>query len=452
MLSPSLAATLLAMLVPSAPKPETGRPNVVVIMADDLGAAELGCYGNANHDTPHLDQLAREGMRFRTCYATPICSPSRVLIMTGRYGVHTGWYNFTGRPGSPTFRNPNYRLSEHEVTFGTVLRDAGYKTALAGKWQLTGERPTLIHEDGFDEYCIWAYKEYLPEGVTHTGRWEGKGKSRTARFWHPSIMKNGEYVPTKPEDYGPEIFTDFIIDFMTENKDDPFLVYYPMCLTHTPWEPAPSKESPSGKTPKGLKYNVESMDTQVGRIVATLDRLGLREKTLILFTGDNGTNNAGKGQVTEMGARVPLIASCPKTVVSDVVSDELVDLSDVFPTVLAFAGVATPSGLEIDGENLLPTLEGSKSPHRDWIFSYLHRYRLLRDRRWLLDGEGHFYDCGDRRDGKGYRDVTESKDPEVVAARARFASILAGLPAPTSIPPCPYVEKHRERLLNMSSR
>lgn len=420
--------------------------NFVVIMADDLGATELACYGNGKHRTPNLDQLAKTGVRYRTCFSTPICSPTRVMIMTGRYGFRTGWYNFTGRPGSPTHNNKKYDLGTQEVTFADLLKQKGYVTGLVGKWQLTGSVPTLVHDCGFDEYRIWAYKENLPKGVEHTGRWEGKKGGRTARFWHPCLMENGKYLPTKSTDYGPDLFTDFAIDFMKRHKDEAFCLYYPMALTHTPWEPTPHLTNAAKKTKGGLKHNVETMDRIVGRIVAALDDLKIREKTIVIFTGDNGTEGNGKAMPTEMGVRVPLIVNCPKTVRPGIVTNELADLTDILPTLLDFADMPIPDQLAIDGVSLKPELMGTPGKRREWIFSYIHEKRILRDQRWLLEGDGKFYDCGQRRGGlkngsNGYRDVTNSKDQEVVAARQRFERILENLPAPTGLQPCPYLTR-----------
>ena len=424
---------------------EVAHPNFIVIMADDLGAKELGCYGHPSHRTPHLDRLAEQGMRFRTCFSTPLCSPTRVMILTGRYGFHTGWYNFTRRPGSPTHKNKAYDLGQAEITFADVLKQRGYATALAGKWQLTGKVPTLVHDCGFDEYLIWAYKHNLPSGVNHTGAWENKRAQKTSRYWHPSLMSNGDYVPTRPEDYGPSLFTDFVIDFARRHRDRPFLVYFPMCLTHKPWDPTPDPQRPGKKTPSGLKSNVEYMDHLVGRIMTALDEMDLSERTIVLFTGDNGTQGSGKAETTERGARVPLIVRGPGRVKAGVVSDELVDLTDVLPTLADFAGAPVPSNRPIDGRSLVGTLRGEPGSHREWIFSYLHEECIVRTKRWLLEGDGRFFDCRNRRDGKGYIDVTRSDDPAVRAARERFDTILSKLPAPEGLDPCPYLERRKQQ-------
>ncbi len=414
------------------------RPlNFIVIMADDLGAKELGCYGNTEHLTPNLDRLARTGMQFRTSYATPICHPTRFEIMTGKYGHNNGVFHFPGRRGGPASGSPEDDIAR-QVTFAQVLKPLGYATAHSGKWQLTGEIPTLINECGFDEYCMWAYKHNLPPGVKHTGGWEGKKGGKASRFWHPSIVRNARYVPTGPDDYGPDIYTDFIIDFVKRNKDKPFFVYYPMALTHGPFYATPDTvKSEDGKFKNlrtNFKANVEYMDKLVGRIVEALDSMGLRDNTIVFFTGDNGTGGDGKGQYTELGARVPMIVNCPGVVkASNKPSDELVDLSDILPTLADFAGAKPPEG--IDGRSFAPLLRGQKGPTREWIYSYLADRQILRTKRWLLEdnGPGHpgrLFDCGDSRDGTGYKDVTDSTAPEVLAAKKRFKEILADKPLP----------------------
>ena len=415
------------------------RPlNFIVIMADDLGAKELGCYGNKEHRTPNLDRLANTGVQFKTCYATPICHPTRFEIMTGQYGHHNKVYHFPGRRGGPVAGSPQDDIARHK-TFAQVLKPRRYATALSGKWQLTGEIPTLVNECGFDEYCMWAYKHNLPSGIRHTGGWEGKPGVKTSRYWHPSIVKNSKYLPTEPDDYGPDIFTDFIIDFVKRHKDRPFFVYYPMCLTHGPFYETPDTvKSEAGKFKNlrtNFKANVEYMDKLVGRIVQALDATGLRENTIVFFTGDNGTGGQGKGQSTELGARVPMIVNCPGIVKQQGTSNELVDLSDILPTLADFAGAKLPKGQVIDGQSFAPLLRGEMAPTREWIYSYLGDRQILRTKRWLLEnnGPGHpgrFFDCGDSRDGTGYKNVTDSSAAEALAAKKRFKEILADKPLP----------------------
>ncbi len=412
-----------------------GPPNLIVIMADDLSACELGCYGHPEHRTPNLDRMAREGVRFATCYSTPICHPTRFEIMTGQYGHHNKVYQFAGRPGGPRPDSPEENIANH-LTFAQPLKERGYATAQAGKWQLTGKVPTLVKECGFDEYCMWAYKHNLPPGVEHKGGWEGGTK--TSRYWHPSIVKNGEYLPTEADDYGPDIFTDFAIDFAKRHRDQPFFIYFPMALTHAPYYVTPDSIKPGDDKFKhsgaNWQANVEYTDKLVGRIVEAIEEMGLADNTLIFFTGDNGTGGRGKGQVTEKGARVPGIAYGPGIVKAQGLSEELIDLSDVFPTLMELAGAKVPDGHVIDGRSFVPILRGEKGS-REWIYSYLGGGRIVRTGRWLLEENtptsfGRLYDCGTCRDGTGYRDVTDSQDPEVVEARKMIAKILADKPVP----------------------
>ena len=411
-------------------------PNFVVVLADDIGAKELACYGNTQHETPRLDQLAQQGMRFETCWATPLCTPTRVMLMTGQYAFHTGYFHMYGRAYSPERNSPEHEIGG-KLTFADVLKAKGYATGMAGKWQLSGEHPNLIHDCGFDEYRMWAYAENLPRGVDHTGRFEGPNKP--ARYWHPSIVENGKYLPTKPDDYGPDLFNAFAIDFITRHKDEPFFFYYTMPLTHGPHEETPDPAQPDGsprkRRPAGYKSNIEYLDHLMGQLVDSIDRLGLGENTYFIFIGDNGTGGQGKGTLTELGVRVPLIVRCPGSVKSGVVSRELVSASDIFPTLVELAAAKLPDGHKLDGKSLAPTLRGENTKHRELLFSYLGPGRIIRDERFILEvpGEGRppkLIDGGQARNGSGYHDVTDSPDSEATAARQRLELALKDLPGP----------------------
>lgn len=444
-----LALSICCLLVCDAGAAEPRRPNVILIMADDLGSKELGCYGHPTHRTPRLDQLAQGGVQFDTCYTACVCHPTRFEIMTGQYGSTNGVCQFAGRPGGPDPDSPEEQIVNH-LTFGKVLQAAGYATAHSGKWQLTGEIPNLVVENGFDEYCMWAYKHNLPEGVEHQGGWEKKDK-KTSRYWGPSIVRNAEYVPTTLDDYGPDMFTDFVIDFARRHKDEPFFIYYPMALTHGPWYPTPADNPDDDQKfvnskRKNFGSNVEYMDGLVGRIVDAIEELGLREDTIIMFTGDNGTGGEGKATPTELGARVPMIVNCPGRVKQIGLTDALVDTSDVMPTLVELVGTSLPKDHPIDGHSIVPILRGEQTDVRDWIFSYIADRRVLRTKRWLLEKNapydfGTLYDCGTSRNGTGYKDVTESTDPEVLAIKEKFIQILETKPAPE----IPKLKRRRKR-------
>ncbi len=415
------------------------RANIVLLLCDDIGAHELGVYGHPEHQTPHLDRLAKSGIYFQTGYASPICHSTRFQIMTGQYGHHNGVYQFPGRPGGPAKSGAGADDIASHLTIGKVFQQAGYATAQCGKWQLSGEHPDLIVETGFDEYCMWAYTHNLPPGVSHNGLHENKQGTKTARYWHPSIVKNGKKLPTTIDDYGPDIFSDFAIDFARRNKDKPFLIYYPMALVHSPYWPTPDDNPADRQKNKHAKElwqsNVEYADKIVGKLITALEEIGERDNTLFIFVGDNGTGGNGKAQTTERGCRVPFIVNGPNLVKSIGACRELVDVSDILPTCCDVAGIELPEDAVIDGISFHNYLRGDVTPLREWIYEYLGGGRVVRTKRWLLENNtmqdfGQLYDCGDSRNGHGYKDVTDSSDAEMVAAKQRIREILADKPVP----------------------
>ena len=364
-LTPSLAALVLSVSVVSTIAPldaqDAGKAqkkalNVILIMADDSAVDNYGCYGSAFFKTPRLDALARGGARFNHCYSEPVCTPSRVKLMTGRDGIRN--YVAFGT------------LDVDEITFGTMMKKAGYATAIAGKWQLhSGARGSLAPGCGFDSYCLWNYP----------------GTSR-ARYWKPSIMRDGQLLKTTEKDYGPDIFTDYLIEFIGKNKDRPFFAYYPMVLVHSPFPKTPDSSPGDEKIAVKLK-NFRDMtlyaDKCVGRIVAALEDNGLRENTVVIFTTDNGTGRSltypyrgeqrkgEKAYATDGGTHAPLIINCPGTVPAGVVSDDLVDFSDVMPTLAEITGAVLPD-VELDGRSFWPQCMGEEGNPRKWIFQYYY--------------------------------------------------------------------------------
>jgi arylsulfatase A-like enzyme len=429
-----LKAIAAAPLIGSAHRGRE-RPNLILLMADDLSARELGCYGNRDHATPNLDALARSGVRVETCWATPLCSPTRAELMTGRYGFRTGWYHNGMKPAA---ESPQAHLAQSNLTFAQLLKAAGYATAICGKWQLNG----TVAEHAFDESCLW--EDYPGFSGPRETAVDGKQSGRPARYWHPAIVENGTPLATTAEDYGPDLIADFVLDFTRRHRGQPFLIYYPMLLPHIAWDFEREMETwidvpgldeaghPTGVPQRGsLQANIEYLDRLVGRIVEGLDALDLRERTILLFTSDNGSQGYGKNiTVRERGPRVPLIVNGPTRVAARGAVEQLVDLSDILPTLVELAGGALPEGYAIDGRSFATMLMNRPGPERDWIFSCLGDRRFLRTRRWLLDGDRRFWDCRDRRDEDGYRDVTRSERPKIGAARERLDGILADLPPP----------------------
>ncbi len=440
-----LLQTLLIILAHQGTVAELAQarsPNVILIMADDLGYECLRCNGGTSYDSSLLDQLAARGMRFTHCYSQPICTPSRNKIMTGRSNAR------------------NYRkfgmLVPEEITFGNIVQQANYKTCVAGKWQLSGGPGgggTSPAKCGFDQSCMWAYKHNLPKGVEHTGGWEHPGV--TSRYWHPSIIQNGAYRPTTLDDYGPDLFTQFLLDFIQENRNEPFFAYYPMALTHGPFLPTPHSEdlATADKFKSDRRYFSDMVAYTgfcVDRIVRQLNELGIAEDTLLLFTTDNGTLPAivsrmgdrivpgGKGMPIDAGCHVPLIAYWKGTIEPGAVCTDLVDFSDFLPTIAAVTDSQLPTDRPLDGRSFLPQLRGERGNPRTSVFVHYDkdpnqskpRFRRV---RFALDGQFKLYQDG--RLLNISEDIEEERPleltsltPEQQAARARLQEVLDAMP------------------------
>lgn len=331
------------------------RPNIVLFMADDFGYECVSANGGESYSTPHLDALAATGMRFERCHTQPLCTPTRVQLMTGIYNVR------------------NYiDFGIHDpaaVTFGHLLRDAGYATGVFGKWQL-GHDPELPRTLGFGEAFLWQHTRRPP------------------RFANPGFEHNAEEIDFNTGEYGPKVLNDRALEFIERNKDRPFFLYYPMILTHDPFQPTP--DSPNWD-PKAVGERVNRdvkhfadmtayMDKMIGRLVAKLDELGLRERTLVMFLGDNGTHSSvtsqfrgapypgGKGDLTARGTHVPFIANWPGRIPAGRVNDDLVASVDFLPTLCEAAGAAVPDDLRVDGRSFLPQLLGRPGEPRTSIY------------------------------------------------------------------------------------
>ncbi len=360
------------------------RPNIVLILADDLGYECLGCNGGTSYKTPVLDRLAAGGMRFEHCYAQPLCTPTRVQLMTGIYNVR----NYV-RFGL---------LDKKQTTFAQLYRQAGYTTGIAGKWQL-GKGFDLPGHFGFDAYCLWQLNRRPP------------------RYANPGLEIDGKQLDYTQGEYGPDMVSDYALDFVSRKKDQPFLLYYPMMLTHDPFQPTPdspdwdpkAKGEAVNRNPRHFGEMVAYMDKLVGKLIDRLDQLGLRKNTLILFIGDNGTSPAitskmgdrtvrgGKGLMTDAGTRVPLIVNWPGTVPAGTVSRDLVDSTDFLPTMCEATGIPVPEKLAIDGRSFWPQLKGEKGTPREWVYSWYSRdggpsREFARNHRFKLYRDGEFFD------------------------------------------------------------
>jgi arylsulfatase A len=390
-----------------------GKPNLILIMADDLGYETIGANGGTSYKTPVLDRLAATGARFTHCFVQPLCTPTRVQLMTGQYNVRN-YLNFG-------------TLDPKAVTFGNLLKSAGYATCITGKWQL-GREADLPKKFGFDEHCLWQHTRRPP------------------RYANPGLEINGVEKDYTKGEYGPDLVNDYAMDFVTRHRDKPFFLYYPMMLTHSPYQPTPDSKEWDAKTTgeqakqdaKHFGHMVEYMDKLLGKLVARLDELKLRDNTLILFVGDNGTGRGtrsmmgdklvigGKGTTTEFGMHVPLIASWPGKLAAGKVHADLVDSTDFLPTLLDAAGATAPTNLTLDGRSFLPQMRGENGRPREWVYSWYsprqgadltvrelafnHRFKLYRD--------GKFFDLS--------KDL-EEKQPLAVASLSGEAAAAAKL-------------------------
>ncbi len=366
------------------------KPNIILILADDLGYETINCNGGTSYQTPNIDKLASKGIRFTNAYATPLCTPSRVTIMTGKYNFRN-YVNFGA-------------INPKEYTFGNLMKSAGYKTYVAGKWQL-GETSGLPFQLGFDSYSLWH--------LNHLEHLNDRG----SRYRDPVIVESsGAPLITKGK-YGPDIFSNKVLSFIEENKKGPFFLYYPMVLTHGPFQPTPNQSdfltaSKNVNDTAYFKYMVNYMDKIIGQIVDKVEKLGIAENTIILYTGDNGTAKnvvsmmgnvavkGGKGTTTVPGTHVPLIAYWKGKTVKGAVYDDLIDFTDFMPTLSLAVKHPLPQNQIFDGTGFFDRLIGKEGKKRDWLYCYYtstktgqvdDALKYAQDKVWKLYSTGELY-------------------------------------------------------------
>ena len=410
------------------------KPNVLLIMADDVGLEPIGCYGGESFDTPQVDALAGKGMRFEHCYSMPVCHPSRLALMTGRYPfrLKTGWGGFP--------------KEEEDRSIGRVMQKEGYATAVAGKWQMTllKKDPGQPGRVGFDKWLLFGW---------HEG----------ARFHDPFLYRRDKPPRTEKGSYGPDLYADFLSAFMenAHKQGKPFFAYFPMALAHdvtddlkwqVPYVPGKDRWMDYGEM-------IASMDSTVGKLVATLDRLGIRKETVVIFTGDNGTASrsklrhlgkkggryeyekvvvarkgknipGGKGSLKDTGTRVPLIVNWPGKVKAGAVNSDLIDFSDWLPTLAELAGAKIAPGRPLDGQSFANSFRGNEGPRRAYAFSESRgKQGFVRDQRWKLYANGKMFDIkNDPTEKKALPENPGSK--EAISAKIRLARSLSDLNYP----------------------
>lgn len=351
------------------------RPNIVLVVIDDLGWTDLGCQGSPYYETPNIDRLAAEGLRFTDAYSCgPNCSPTRAALLTGKYPTRTGVTTVLNKKVYEFALKEHPRrksLADEEMTFAEVLGEAGYTTISLGKWHLGKEKDSEGPlAQGFDENV----------GGTHQGN---------PGSYHQPFGRAGNRVPIEaPEGaYLTDVITDHALDFVRRNQAEPFLIYLPYYAVHTPIQPRAdlmakyeAKEPVGGHKNPGYAAMIEAVDEGVGRLLALLDELELADNTLVLVTSDNGghsvTSNkplrGRKGMLYEGGIRIPLIARLPGFIEAGSICAEPVLSMDLFPTLAHFAGSETPE--PIDGESIVPLLAGAERLERDAVFWHFPHY------------------------------------------------------------------------------
>lgn len=421
------------------------KPNILFIMLDDLGKEWISCYGAGDIKTPNIDALAAAGMKFNNAYSMPQCTPSRATLLTGTYPYHNGFVSHWDVPrwGVGYFDWKQQR----NTTFALLMKNLGYKTFAAGKWQINDFRiePEAMKKHGFDDWAMWTGYE---TGV----------KASAERYQDPYIH-TPQGSKTHKGKFGPDVYTDQLINFMKRHKAEPMCLYLPMCLPHTPLVTTP--DEPDAKT--GLerhKAMVRYADKMVGKVVSTLDELQLREKTLIIFTTDNGSSGGivgtrngtevqgAKAKEVEAGVNAPFIANWLGTIPTGIETDALTDFSDMLPTFIELGGGKLPPDLEVDGVSIAPLLRGqSRDSRREWICALGHgpakldangvrgkadfTTRVIRDKRfkvWVSNNRkiARLHDL--QLDPWEKNNLIESKEAIHQKALAKFGKVIAGMP------------------------
>ena len=396
-------------------------PNVILIFTDDQGYGDLGCYGSPNIETPTIDRMASEGLRFTSFYAAPFCGPSRAQLMTGCYHSRVS-HSFNPGPGSRNGLHPN------EITIAELLKEANYRTKAIGKWHLGDESPLLPTNQGFDEYFglpfsndMWPYHPKMPlqadedelmaqirKRADYTG-FAGQGSyynvAEGGGFPDPlPLMRGTEIIETNPDQTQlTRRYTSEALSFIEKNQNRPFFIYLAHAMPHVPL--FVSKQF-AGRSSRGLYGDVMmEIDWSCGEITKKLGALGLKERTLIIYTSDNGPwlgygidggsagpLREGKGSTWEGGMRVPGIFYWPGQIPGGRRTDGLAGTLDIYPTLAHLAGISVPTDRVIDGTNLWPLLSArtDQSPRR--FFHYFAgarpgrrgNYRAIRDQEWKL--------------------------------------------------------------------
>lgn len=436
-----MASSLMLADVADAADP---RPNILLILADDIGYEALGCYGGLDFQTPRLDAMAASGLRFSRAYASPVCTPTRVSL-------HTGLYTTRHRHGNvlPVHLGTAKTVDFQSMpTFAQSMRTAGYATSVTGKWQLaTLEKwPNHIRDAGFDSWCIWQI-------------WR-QGK-KTLRHWNPTLNQDGQVREDIADRFGPDVLVDYVIDQMKSARDaeQPFLIVHNEMLPHDPIIQTPEDRRLDRRAK--LDHMIHYMDHLVGRLTDAVDSLGIRDNTYVVFMGDNGTHeedfrnpqakqpgqrphtrhtkagdvNGGKAKMGDAGSHVPLIVWGPSSVPVGQVCNDLVDVVDLFPTFCELSQTSIPADTSIDGRSIAAQIHGRSGIQRPWTHhGYLGEENLF-DGSWRLSRK-----TGTLKDARSLPEepIAAADDEDAKSARKRLQSIFERLTVDGPRPPEPF--------------
>ena len=432
------------LFVCSVTAPADDRPNILLIFADDIGYEALNCYGGLDFETPHLNRMAEQGLRFTRAYTSPVCTPSRVSLHTGLYVTrhrHLGVL--------PVHRGTKEKVDFQAMpTFAQLLRRAGYATSTTGKWQLATLEawPDHIRNAGFESWCVWQIWR------------DGK---KTFRHWTPTFNEDGAIRADIADRFGPDVLVDYVIEQMTEAKEagQPFLIVHNELLPHDPIIQTPDDKNLGRRA--ALGHMIHYMDKLVGRLLDAVDNLGLRSNTYVLFMGDNGTHeedfanprrgapderphtrhtragrvNGGKFKLGDAGTHVPLIVWGPNSVPRGRVCDDLIDVVDLFPTFCELSGTTIPDALAIDGRSIAPQIHGQPGTQREWV-----HHGIAGKGENLFDGSWRLFSKGDvLSDARSLpRERRAAETDAALAAKRRLNAILERITPRGPRPPVPF--------------
>lgn len=417
---------------------ETTRPpNIVFILLDNVGKDWMRCYGSQENQTPNIDQLCYGGMKFRHFYVTPVCSTTRTMLLTGRYPFRTGWHTHH----DSAIYGGGYLDWNREITFARILRDAGYRTCISGKWQINDlfdpQQSDALSEHGFQEHCIWP--EAKPGLPAHK-----------KRYWDAYINVDGRRIDTRGK-FGPDVFTDYSIEFIKRNRDRPFLLYQSAMLTHIPVTTTPLSPDEDASPREKFAGMVRYADHLIGRIVAAIDELGIRDQTWVMIATDNGTDTGsdqgmvqslggmrdgrisdeGIYSLTERGINMPLIVNRPSVITGGRESDALLNAADVLPTLSELAGAELPDDVVIDGRSFASVLSRQSDDrwHRPWTFTQYADLRVVRNHRFKLYSSGEFFDLAtDPLEQRGINAAGPNTDRVASDNHQQLQQVLDSLP------------------------